>query len=68
MKRNSVSHTSDRTLKYMKQLSYEKRLKLYQIYKVDFQLFGYDANPYLKRVLWLLEKLYIKCYILDIII
>jgi len=37
----------DITVQYFSMLDHEDILKLYEIYKIDFEMFGYDASPYL---------------------
>ena len=44
---NVKSDTYNLTLSYMKNLSSEEKLKLYEIYLPDFQMFDYDAMKYL---------------------
>ena len=42
---NKVNHSSSRTLDYFKELSWNQKNDLKNLYDFDFQLFGYD--PYL---------------------
>ena len=44
---NSVPHSNDRTLKYFRKLSKNLKQRLYKMYELDFELFGYEAEPYL---------------------
>ena len=37
----------ERTRKYFKELSAKQKQKLWKLYKLDFELFGYKAKPYL---------------------
>ena len=38
---------SERIKKYFSLLDKEARQKLYQLYRMDFEMFGYDASSYL---------------------
>ena len=44
---NRVDHSQNRTHDYFKKLTTEQKMRLYELYKVDFLMFGYDPIPYL---------------------
>ncbi len=44
---NAMPPKPNKTMKYFKTLSPEVVRKLYQIYKLDFEMFGYSAKNYL---------------------
>ena len=37
----------EKTKRYFKMLNASQLTKLYQMYEVDFEMFGYSAEPYL---------------------
>ncbi len=39
--------THEKTFRYFSQLDKKLRQRLFQVYQVDFEAFGYDAQPYL---------------------
>ena len=44
---NQISHASNRTTNYFKELNKEQKAKLLKLYDLDFQMFGYDPSLYL---------------------
>ncbi len=45
---NAAPHKEgDRTHVYFDQLNYERRFKLYQLYKYDFEFFDYSPDDYM---------------------
>ena len=44
---NKISHASNRTLNYFKELNWEQKERLRRLYDFDFQLFGYDPYQYM---------------------
>ena len=46
---NKKSSVDDVSLQYFKQIDANSILKLYNIYKIDFEMFDYDANDYVQR-------------------
>ena len=46
-KKNASPKWNNRTLEYFKALRPEMRSRLHQIYKIDFEMFGYSADKYL---------------------
>ena len=44
---SKTHHQSERIKKYFSLLDKEARQKLYQLYRMDFEMFGYDASSYL---------------------
>ena len=44
--RNESANIDTRALFYFSQLSKQQRFKLYEMYYLDFELFGYDAKMY----------------------
>ncbi len=43
---NSVPHSEDRAAKYFDTLNKERLKKLHDLYRYDFELFGFDAHLY----------------------
>ena len=44
---NKKGATKDSSLDYFKQIDAKSILKLYEIYKIDFEMFGYSVSEYL---------------------
>ena len=44
---NRKNTVSDVSLQYFKNIDMEKIEQLYQIYRIDFEMFGYEAGQYL---------------------
>ncbi len=44
IQRNSMASSSNRTKIYFDQLSYEQKQSLYDLYKIDFEMFGYSPD------------------------
>lgn len=44
---SSGSSSEDLAKKYFAMVNQTKILQLYDIYKLDFEMFGYDLEPYL---------------------
>ncbi len=47
LKVHSVKHKENRAKEYFAQLTEDKRQRLYEYFKLDFELFDYDAQEYL---------------------
>ena len=43
---NRKNTVSDVSLQYFKNIDSEKIEQLYEIYKIDFEMFGYEAEQY----------------------
>ncbi len=37
----------ERTVRYLQQLDFVRRARIYELYRMDFEMFGYSANDYL---------------------
>ena len=46
-KMNSADGTEKSAVEFFQELEKEDREKLFHIYKLDFEMFGYDVEPYL---------------------
>ncbi len=46
-RRHSIPHDKDRAKKYFSALSANQRRRLYEVYKLDFEMFGYDTLGYM---------------------
>ena len=47
MKRYSLFSLSERARAYFSQLQRDVAIKLFELFRVDFEMFGYDAKEYL---------------------
>ena len=47
---NKKGATKDSSLDYFKQIDAKSILKLYEIYKIDFEMFGYSVSEYLWKL------------------
>ena len=60
------SHGKDHkllSLRYFRGIDAESIKKLYDVYKIDFEMFGYSIDQYLLQALWTLTlKIYLKFY------
>ena len=48
LQKNSSPKNSSTTLNYFSQLPKDLKKKLYELFEIDFELFGYSADEYLK--------------------
>ena len=44
---SSITNRTERILSYFSLLEKHVKLRLYNIYKMDFEMFGYDATSYI---------------------
>ncbi len=44
---SSSSRPNPKAVQYFRSLDVDRRRKLYSLYELDFQLFGYDPEPYM---------------------
>ena len=46
VKRNGINEKTEKTKRYFMQLNTRQRKNIYQMYRIDFEMFGYSPEPY----------------------
>ena len=50
IKENGMKEKAEKTKRYFMQLNTKQRNDIYNMYKIDFEMFGYSPEPYHRKI------------------